>query len=205
MKNDDFEVLRGMMLRNRSYRRFDSSVAVGEDTLCRLVGLARLCASGRNLQPLRYRLVTDAGERDALFPALKWAGYLADWAGPAEDERPAAYLVQCLDTQLTTSLLCDDGLQLEAITLGATALGLGCCIIKSFNAAAVSAALGLDRRYTVQYVVALGVPAEKVVIEPMRADGNYGADCRYWRDAEGVHHVPKLAADELIIGSGAKV
>lgn len=200
MRYDEFEILRGLLLRNRSCRRFDGTVAVGADTLRQLIGLPRLCASGRNLQPLRYRLVTSAAERDALFPALKWAGYLTDWDGPTPGERPAAYIVQCLDTSLTTALLCDDGLQLEAITLGATALGLGCCIIKAFNAVAVSEALGIDARYRPQYVVALGVPAEKIVLEPMNPDGDYTTDCRYWRDSEGVHHVPKLAVDDLIIG-----
>jgi len=39
-----------------------------------------------------------------------------------------------------------------------------------------------------------GGPGEPVATEPMAPDGDY----RYWRDAAGVHHVPKRAVEELI-------
>ena len=45
-------------------------------------------------------------------------------------------------------------------------------------------------------MLALGKPAEKVVIEDLGADG----DIRYYRDGEDVHHVPKRTLAELIIG-----
>jgi len=35
-----------------------------------------------------------------------------------------------------------------------------------------------------------------VILEPLGPDG----DIKYWRDAEGRHHVPKRALDEIIIG-----
>lgn len=179
-------------------RRFLQDRPIGHDSLCDLVGLTALCASGRNIQPLRYRIVDSREECQELFPLLKWAGYLADWDGPEEGERPAAYLVQCLDTRLTEALLCDDGLQLQALTLGATALGIGGCIIKSFNVPETKKLLGLPEYLKPLYVLALGYPVEKVVLEP--TDGSLGADIRYWRDAEGVHHVPKRPLSELIIG-----
>jgi hypothetical protein len=37
-----------------------------------------------------------------------------------------------------------------------------------------------------------------VVIEPLGTDG----DTRYWRDSQGVHHVPKRSLDEIILGDG---
>lgn len=184
---------------NRSYRRFDASRLIPESTLRELVGLTRYCASGRNLQPLRYRLVTSAEERDALIPALKWAGYLTDWDGPSESERPVAYLIQCIDTELTENCLCDDGLQLEALTLGAATLGIHGCIIKAFNVAKVVEALAIPSRYKPLYVLALGYPAEKIEITD--TDGSTGADIRYYRDpSTDTHIVPKRPLDELIIG-----
>ena len=73
-----FSQLRDLMIENRSYRRFDQSKKIGEDILKSLVELTRYCPSGRNLQPLKYRIVDDAAECARLFPVLKWAGYFAD-------------------------------------------------------------------------------------------------------------------------------
>jgi hypothetical protein len=36
---------------------------------------------------------------------------------------------------------------------------------------------------------------ERVVLEEMPADGDF----KYWRDAEGVHHVPKRPTEELLV------
>lgn len=192
-----FATLSALIRSNRSYRRFDSSQAISETTLRELVELTRYCSSGRNLQPLRYRLVTSEKEHEALFPTLKWAGYLSDWDGPESNERPTAYLVQCIDTTLTENCLCDDGIQLEAITLGACSLGIHACIIKAFNASAVSSSLNIPQRYKPLYVLALGYPAEK--IEIIDTDGSTDADIRYYRDESDTHIVPKRPLDELII------
>ena len=148
-----------LLLADRSVRRFKSDIEITRELLERLVGLTRYCASGRNLQPLRYRIVDCPKEKDAIFPLLKWAGYYTEWDGPELSQRPAAYLIQCLDTDLTESCLCDDGLNLQAITLGATALGLGACIIKAFNAPALAEVLDLPEQLKPLYVLALGVPA----------------------------------------------
>ena len=193
-----FDELKSLLESNRSYRRFDASRGIADATLRHLVELTRYCASGRNLQPLRYRIVTSDDERDALFPALKWAGYLTQWDGPAVDERPAAYLVQCIDTRLTANCLCDDGLQLEAITLGAASLGIHGCIIKAFNADNVARVLSLPGYFKPLYVLALGYPAVKVVVTD--TDGTPDADIRYYRDADDTHVVPKRPLCELLIG-----
>lgn len=195
MDSNRFDILEGLLEANRSVRRFDSSRRIPTETLTRLVGLTRLCASGRNLQPLRYRIVSTPDECAALFPALAWAGYYKDWDGPEEGERPVAYLVQCLDTELAPDCLCDDGLQLEAMTLGATALGLSGCIIKAFNRLKVSEALGISARHVPRYVLALGHAAETVRLVPLPSDG----DIRYYRDPHSTQCVPKRPLSGLLI------
>ena len=190
-----FDELKSLLAADRSYRIFNQSERIPREILEKLVDLTRLCASGRNAQPLRYRLVTSEDECAKVYEWLKWAGYYTDWDGPAEGERPAAYLVQCLDTEVGANCLCDDGLHLQAITLGAAALGYGCCIIKSFNVVEVAAALGIEARYQPRYVLAIGRPAETVRLEPQ-----VGEEFKYYRTADGVHHVPKRALSELIIG-----
>ena len=192
-----FDQLRNLMMDNRSYRRFDHAKSISPETLSALVELTRYCASGRNLQPLRYRLVWKEKECEDIFPALKWAGYYTDWDGPSPEERPVAYLVQCLDTDLASDCLCDDGLQLESITLGAATLNIHGVIIKAFNPAKISEALNLPDRYKPRYVLALGYPAETVIIED--TDGSTQTDIRYHHDELGRHVVPKRPLSELII------
>lgn len=192
-----FDTFRQLLRDNRSYRRFDASRPVGRGQLEELVGLTRLCASGRNLQPLRYRIVCDAGETDRVFPLLKWAGYLTDWAGPSASERPTAYLVQCLDLSLTKNCLCDDGIQLQAIRMGAISQGIGSCIIKAFNREALAGALGIDLgRYEPLYVLALGYPSETAVIDDLEPSAT---DIRYTRTPDDIHHVPKRPLSDLLI------
>ena len=191
----DLEALRELLMNDRSVRRFDESRSIDTAILERLVELTRYCASGRNAQPLRYRMVTDKTECEALFGTLAWAGYYKDWDGPESGLRPTAYLVQCLDSELGPNCLCDDGLQLQAITLGATTLGIGACIIKAFNSPKVSELLNLPSRYVPRYVLALGYPAEEVRIVPLGADGDF----KYYRDADDRQCVPKRPTEELIV------
>jgi len=101
-------MLKTLVEKNRSYRRFDESSAVSTDTLQELVDLARITACGANKQALRYWLVSGKDETAKVFPHLGWAGYLKDWDGPPEGERPTAYilLLQKEDYQLGSSLRC---------------------------------------------------------------------------------------------------
>lgn len=194
---NDFEVLKNLLVKDRSIRRFYENEAIDEATLEKLVELTRYCGSGRNLQPLKYRIVVDEDEKRGIYLYLAWAGYYKDWDGPEEGERPAAYLVQCMDSRLAKDCLCDDGLQLQAITLGAAAMGVGGCIIKSFNADKISEILKLGKDFTPRYVLALGRPKEVVEIEEM--SGDIDADYKYYRTPDSVHHVPKRPLSELVI------
>ena len=55
---------------------------------------------------------------------------------------------------------------------------------------------GIDTaKYSIDLVLALGKPKEKVVVVPVGADG----DVRYYRDEEQVHYVPKRSLDEMIL------
>lgn len=196
---ENFELLRHLLKIDRSIRRYKESYQIDFRELKEIIGLTRFCASGRNLQPLKYYVINGREQCEKVFPLLKWAGYLTDWDGPAIGERPSAYIVQCLDTTLTNNCLCDDGLQLQAITLGATAKGLGCCIIKSFNSVKLKEVLNIPDVYQPLYVVSLGKPIEEIVIEPMV--DNREESIKYYRTPDMVHHVPKRSVDELIISN----
>ena len=118
---------------NRSYRRFHREVPVSLETLKRLVNLARLSASAANLQPLKYLLSCEPAGNAAIFSCLAWAGYLKDWPGPAEGERPAAYIVILGDTEISKNFGCDYGIAAQSILLGARAQELGGCMLGSIQ------------------------------------------------------------------------
>jgi nitroreductase len=189
-------MLQDLIRRNRSYRRFYQDEIIARDTLRDLVDLARLSASGANRQPLKYILSCTAEKNALIFPYLAWAGYLRDWGGPAEGERPSAYIVILGDTQIKRSFGADQGIAAQSILLGATEKGLGGCIVASIQREPLRRALDIDPRYEILLVLALGKPSETVVLEPLGPDGSI----EYWRDEADVHHVPKRSLDELIVG-----
>jgi nitroreductase len=189
-------MIRELILKNRSYRRFHEEVGIRLETLRELVDLARLSASARNAQPLKYILSCEPERNLLIFLHLAWARDLAGWAGPPEGERASAYIVILGDTEISGSFGCDHGIAAQSIMLGATEKGLGGCIIASIEKEGLREVLQIPSRYEILLVLALGKPKETVVIETVEPAGG----TKYWRDDEGVHHVPKRPLDDIIIG-----
>ena len=189
-------MLRDLIIKNRSYRRFHQDVTIERGTLREMVDLARLSASGSNLQPLKFMLSCDADRNAKIFACLGWAAYLKDWPGPVEGERPSAYIVILGDKEISQSFGVNHGIAAQSILLGATEKGLGGCIIGSVDKQKLAQALEIPGRYEVLLVLALGKPKETVVLETVGQQG----DIKYWRDVQGVHHVPKRPLDDIIIG-----
>jgi nitroreductase len=188
--------LKELVRANRCCRRFHQEHKIEKETLRELVDLARLSASGSNKQPLKFILSYQPERNAQIFPILGWAAYLKDWPGPSEGERPSGYIVILGDKNINQSFGVDPGIAAQSILLGATEKGLGGCIIATINKDKLRQALDIAEQYEILYVLALGKPKETVQIDTVGADG----DIRYWRDEQGVHHVPKRSLDEVIIG-----
>jgi nitroreductase len=184
-----------LIRQNRSFRRFHQDQHISRETLLSLVNLARLSASAANLQPLKYVLSYDPEKNAQIFACLAWAGYLKDWPGPAEGERPAAYIVILGDREITKNFDCDHGIAAQSILLGAREKSLGGCMIGSINRDLLRRNLDLPENIEILLVLALGLPKEQVVLEEVGPEG----DIKYWRDDQGVHHVPKRPLEEIII------
>jgi len=188
-------MIKELILKNRSYRRFYEDYFIDTETLRSLIELARSSPSARNLQPLRYIISNNRELNEKIFQLLKWAGYLGEKGTPQVGERPSAYIIVLGDKSLTTNFYCDHGIATQSILLGAVELGLGGCIIASVDQNKLRNLLNISDRYEIFHVIALGKPKEKVVIENLNSDG----DIKYWRDENQVHHVPKRSLDELIL------
>ena len=141
-------------------------------------------------------LSSDRKRNDLIFPTLRWAALLKDWPGPAEDERPTAYIIVLGDTQIKNSFACDHGIACQSILLGAAERGIGGCMVGSIDREQLRESLSIPERFEILLVVALGKPKETVVLETTGPDGS----THYYRDADGAHHVPKRPLDEIIVG-----
>lgn len=180
--------------KSRSYRRFYEEKEISQNTLLKLVDNARLIPSAQNLQLLKYYIV-EYHQRNIVFPHLKWAGYLTDWDGPVEGERPSAYIIILSDKKISSNVKWDHGIAAQTILLGSASKEMGGCIIGSIDRDALSAALGIPADYMIELVIALGYPKENVIIREIEQ----GADIKYYRDKDGNHYVPKRKLADIIV------
>lgn len=187
--------LKDLLTRNRSYRRFHEDQPLDEKTLTSLVELTCLCPSAANRQPLKYLISCQPQQNARIFPHLRWAAALADWPGPAQGERPTGYIIILGDTDVTTHLNVDPGIVAQSMLLAAVEQGLGGCMVGSIDRDGLRKALGIPDRFAITLVVALGRPKETVVLE----HGTSPDEIPYWRDQDGVHHVPKRPLEEVLL------
>jgi len=190
-----------LIKKNRSCRRFYQDHAVPLKTLKELVNLARLSASAANLQSLRYILSSNPEKNDLIFSCLAWAGYIKDWPGPEDGERPAAYIIILGNTDISKNFWCDHGIASQSMLLGAREKGLAGCMIAAINRRKLRKILNIPPEYKILLVLAIGKPKEKVKLEVVDSDSQLSTNnnIKYWRDGKGVHHVPKRKLTDIIL------
>jgi len=172
-------MIRDLVIKNRTCRRFHQNRTVNLETLKELVDLARLSGSAANLQPLRYILTGDSQINAQIFPCLGWAGYLKDWPGPEEGERPSGYIIVLSDSAKANDWVgYDGGIASQSILLGAREKGLAGCMMGAIKRQKLRDLLNIDPKFKILLVIALGEPKEEIVIETLGHDNNI----RYWRN-----------------------
>lgn len=190
------DIVTSLLRGNRSYRRFGGEYLTQEQ-LRALIACCTLTPSGGNHQRLRFRAVCGKDACDAVYPTLGWAGYLSDWDGPCEAERPRGYIVMlCRPSEDNALLAVDTGICAQSMLLCAVENGLGGCMLKNVKEDMLLSALGLSPdEWHVALVIALGEPVEQVEIVPVGENGSI----RYYRDEQGVHYVPKRSLEDIIV------
>ena len=187
-----------LVLRARSYRRFDESISISRETLLSWIDTARLTMSSVNIQPLKYYLSHKVETNAKIRPHVRWAGLLRDFDGPDEGENPSAYIVICVDKNIQNAtperFAKDVGIAAQTIMLEAVSAGYGGCMIGSLDANKIALALDLQDNWQIALVLALGKPAEKVVLEELEE----GGASAYYRDADDIHHVPKRKLKDIV-------
>ena len=180
-----------LLRRNRSYRGFSGGVSVSEAQLRELVGVVPLVASGMNRQPLRFRLVFGA-DTALVHPLVKLGAALPEEHLPHPGMEPPAYIVVCSSVPEDKVVDIDLGIAAQSMLLKATEMGFGGIFILNFRREALKEALGLPLEPLA--VIGLGKPAETIFLVP----GASPDALTYYRK-DGVHYVPKLSVDQLII------
>lgn len=186
-------MVKDLIIKNRSYRRFEEDYGISRETLVEMADYARRTASASNKQPLRYYVCNERELNEKINSCLGWAGYLSDWDGPVKGERPSAYIVLLSENEQSCAY--DEGIAAQSILLMAAEMGLGGCMLLNVKREDLKKYLNLPEGYFVKMVIALGKPKEQVVIEEITKDG----DIKYYRDENGVHHVPKIRLSDVLI------
>lgn len=190
-------MLKDLARANRSYRGFDESHAISRETLKDLVDCARLAPSSVNAQPFKYALVYEKAAVAKVQACTKWARALPEMTLPHPHLRPTAFIVICQDLTIGDSIpryQKDVGIVAQTILLAAVEQGLGGCMINNYSAVGVREALVLPDHMQPVLIVALGKPAETIVLTEVGDDGKTA----YYRDENDVHYVPKRALDDII-------
>ncbi|MCR5425366.1 MAG: nitroreductase family protein [Lachnospiraceae bacterium] len=190
--------LRELVLKNRSYRGYDRSRKITKEELLELVDLARICPSSKNGQALKFHIAYEEEEVARIQPTTMWAGALPELHLPYPGTEPVAFIVICIDTQLAPNeavFVRDVGITAQTMLLGAAEKGLGGCMIGSFKRADLIEAIGLPEHLSPNLVIALGKPAEEIILTQVPENGS----TNYYRDEAGIHYVPKRSLEDLLV------
>lgn len=183
--------LDSLLKKNRSYRGYDISRIVTEEELKQIVQATTFAACGMNRQRLRYRLVK-GDDAAKVLPHITLGAALPEEHLPHKGEEPEAFIIVCATEPENKVIDIDLGIAAQTMLLKATEMGLGGIFILNFRAAAIQQVLELPSQPLA--VIAIGKPAEKIFLLPV----NNGSDLNYYR-RDGIHYVPKLKVDDLLI------
>ncbi len=188
-----FEKLKKLIQKNRCTRRFKYKNIFIKD-LEELVDLARVTSSAKNMQPLKYILITKKEFVEQLSQTALWATHLTNWTQNKE-ERPSAYIIMLNDKTIDGFAMFDAGVSFEAISLGAKTKGLSVCALASIDKELCKKLFTIPSNLEVLIGIAIGEAKESIKL--VKVENN---NTNYYRDDEDTHCVPKRDLQELIQG-----
>lgn len=183
---------------NRSFRGYDGKYKVTSEQLMEMLGCARLTPSSMNLQTLKYYIGTDETQVEEVLGGVKFAGGLPQLNLPYEGQMPTAFILICHDLHLNKNpdtFKIDVGISAQTMLLKATEMGLGGCMMSTFNGDKVKEQLNLAENLEPMLIISIGKPIERVEIKEIEN----GESHKYYRDDDGVHYVPKRKLTDIII------
>ena len=183
--------LNTLLAKNRSCRGYDSSFIVRDDQLRSIVDVNTRIPSARNAQALRFRVVNHA-EAAKMLPLIRLGSALPDLYLPMPGTEPNAYIIICSTVPENKFLYVDLGISAQSMLLRAVELGLAGICIGAFDKEAVKREFALELEPLL--ILAIGRSAEDIRLVDISPEDSHS----YYRK-DGVHYVPKLRLDDIII------
>lgn len=185
-----------LLLKNRSYRGYDSAYTVRADQLRRIIAVNTRIPSARNRQVLRFRPVL-GDEAAAIASGIRLGGALPELHLPQPGTEPNAFIVICTTVPEDRWVDMDVGISAQSMLLQAVEIGLNGICIGAFDRKQIMQALELE--WEPLLLVAIGRGTERIELREIGA----GDDRAYYRE-DGIHIVPKVRLDDLIICRSTK-
>jgi nitroreductase len=181
-----------LLKKNRSFRGFDKDVVVTMEQLREIVSVNQFTASARNRQALRFRLVVKSDDSAAVLKNLRFGGALPELHLPFKGTEPEAFIIVMSTVPEDRMIDIDMGISLQSMGLKAVEMGLNVLIVGSIDRKGLQEALHLPMAPLM--VLAVGKGTEKIFLKPIKESEDHD----YYR-SEGIHYVPKLTLDDLIV------
>jgi nitroreductase len=189
---EKWEIVLDILRSRRTIRQFKQK-PVSQDVLIKCINVARLAPSAQNIQPIEYLLITNRDIVKGVFPLLKWANYIAPKGNPEKGREPTAYLVMLINRLLVKSRAQQDvAAAVENFIIATWGFGIGSAWIASVDRFKLMEICNIPDEYIIDSVVALGYPDEEPIVEET------DDDIKYWKDEEGVLHVPKRKIEDIL-------
>jgi len=189
-----FQDFKNIVEKTRCTRRFQPT-QIKEEDLLELIELATHTSSAKNMQPLKYIVITDEEIKKEIYKPLKWASLLSDWK-QSEKEKPSAYILVLNDTSINGYASIDSGIAMQTIMLGGTLKGLASCILASIDKEAYKKLFNLSSNLEPMFIIAFGKSGEQIKLEESKND-----DTNYYRDENDIHRVPKRPLKEVVVSN----
>ena len=189
----DFNTFKNLVQNTRSTRRFQPNITIDSKELIEVIDVARSVSSARNMQPLKYIIVTNKDMVEQLSSTSKWATHLTQWS-QSQEEQPSAFIIVCNDTSIEGYEQVDCGIALQTIMLGLKIKRYDSCPLASIDKEICQELFHLDTQMKPILGIAIGVASETIKLVDVTNDTNY------YRNEEDNHCVPKRNLDTILLG-----
>lgn len=190
----NYNELKTLIQESRTTRRFKKNAEVTVEDLKEILDLARITSSAKNMQPIKYILVTKKDLVLQLANSATWAAHLKDWE-QKEDEKPSAFILMLNDRMIDGFPMFDAGASFTAISLAAKTKGLATAPLASIDKELCKKLFVIPDNLDVMIGIAIGESSEDVKLTDATS-----FDTNYYRLKDETHCVPKRTLEQIIMG-----